>query len=82
MNRPPGGRVPLAACLAYARVQPCPMFRLPRVAQFVMGLVLLLGGPDETAARAQAPVALGSRLELFTDDLLVGGFRGCVRRLH
>jgi hypothetical protein len=30
----------------------------------------------------EEPVALGSRLELFTDDLLVGTLDGCSRKLH
>ena len=40
----------------------------------------VVGAAVETAP--EKPVALGSRLELFTDDLLVGKLDGCSLKLH
>src|SRR5207244_3398131 len=40
----------------------------------------VVGATTETAP--EKPVALGTRLELFTDDLLIGRLDGCLLKLH
>ncbi len=47
-----------------------------------LGLFVVAGWILVATDAEAAPVALGSRLELFTDDLLLGELRGCTRKLH
>lgn len=48
----------------------------------ICGLLALVSSTPVLSAEARSPVALGSRLELFVDDLLVDRLEGCSLKLH